>query len=56
LRRMLQVCDICGDPFEQFWDQEAEEWHLRDAISVDKKVGAHAIDRTNLHTKLASQL
>ncbi|KAJ8297737.1 hypothetical protein KUTeg_024268 [Tegillarca granosa] len=31
------VCVICGDPFEQFWDEEAEEWHLRDAIRSDKK-------------------
>lgn len=34
----FQVCVICGDPFEQFWDEEAEEWHLRDAIRSEKKV------------------
>ncbi|XP_074650128.1 uncharacterized protein LOC141905215 isoform X2 [Tubulanus polymorphus] len=31
------VCEICRDPFEQFWDEEAEEWHLKDAIRVDNK-------------------
>ena len=31
----LQVCDICGDPFEQFWDEDAEEWHLKDAVRIN---------------------
>ena len=34
---VLQVCVICGDPFEQFYDDEEEEWHLRDAMRVDDK-------------------
>lgn len=36
---VFQLCVICGDPFEQYWDEEAEEWHLRNAISVAGKVG-----------------
>ena len=28
---------MCGEQFEQFWDEEAEEWHLRDAVRVNKK-------------------
>ncbi|XP_069130811.1 pre-mRNA cleavage complex 2 protein Pcf11-like [Argopecten irradians] len=31
------VCEICGDPFEQFWNEDQEEWHLRDAIRVENK-------------------
>ncbi|OWF46603.1 uncharacterized protein LOC110455499 isoform X2 [Mizuhopecten yessoensis] len=31
------VCEICGDPFEQFWNEDQEEWHLRDAIRVESK-------------------
>lgn len=31
------VCDICGDPFEQFWEEEEEEWHLRNAVRVEGK-------------------
>ncbi|XP_064636010.1 uncharacterized protein LOC135493085 [Lineus longissimus] len=31
------VCEICADPFEQFWDEESEEWHLKDAIRVEGK-------------------
>ncbi len=34
----LQVCDICGETFEQFWDEDAEEWHLKDALRVNNKV------------------
>ena len=33
-----QVCDICGDPFEQFWEEDEEEWHLRNAVRVEGKV------------------
>lgn len=35
---VYQICLICNDPFEQYWDEEAEDWHLRDAIKVDGKV------------------
>ena len=31
------MCDICKEPFEQFWDEEEEEWHLRDAVRVEDK-------------------
>jgi hypothetical protein len=34
---LFQVCEICADPFEQFWDEESEEWHLKDAIRVEGK-------------------
>ncbi|XP_041358025.1 uncharacterized protein LOC121374946 [Gigantopelta aegis] len=32
------ICCICGDPFDQYWHEEKEDWHLRDAIRVDKKI------------------
>ncbi|KAL1114844.1 hypothetical protein AAG570_007668 [Ranatra chinensis] len=31
-------CDICRDKFEQFYNEEKEEWHLRRAIRIDNKV------------------
>lgn len=34
----LQVCVVCGDAFEQFFDEESEEWHLKNALRVDDKV------------------
>lgn len=30
-------CDVCQDKFEQFYNEEKEEWHLRMAIRVDNK-------------------
>ncbi|XP_070554002.1 pre-mRNA cleavage complex 2 protein Pcf11-like [Ptychodera flava] len=32
-----EVCDICQESFEQFWDEEEEQWQLKDAIRVDGK-------------------
>ena len=32
------MCDICGDTFEQFWDEEEEAWHLKDAVRVSGEV------------------
>lgn len=33
-----RVCDMCHDEFEHFYNEETEEWHLRNAIKVDEKV------------------
>lgn len=30
-------CEICQDKFEQFYNEEKEEWHLRMAVRVDGK-------------------
>lgn len=30
-------CDMCHDQFEQFFNEETEEWHLRSAIKVEDK-------------------
>ena len=35
---LSQMCEICCDPFEQFYDDDEEEWHLRDAMRVDDRV------------------
>ncbi|XP_055694535.1 uncharacterized protein LOC129796532 isoform X2 [Lutzomyia longipalpis] len=32
-----RICDVCHDPFEQFYNEETEEWHLRPAIRVDDR-------------------
>ncbi|XP_063927873.1 uncharacterized protein LOC135141017 isoform X2 [Zophobas morio] len=30
-------CDVCQDKFDQFFNEDKEEWHLRNAIRVDDK-------------------
>ncbi|TPP58061.1 Pre-mRNA cleavage complex 2 protein Pcf11 [Fasciola gigantica] len=32
------VCAVCNEKFDVFWDQEEEEWMLRDAVMVQDKV------------------
>ncbi|XP_041461947.1 uncharacterized protein LOC121413253 [Lytechinus variegatus] len=32
-----EFCKICRESFEQFFNEETEEWHFRDAIRVDGK-------------------
>lgn len=32
------ICDICRESFEQFWNEEHEAWHLKDAVSVSGKI------------------
>ncbi|KAL3871728.1 hypothetical protein ACJMK2_039711 [Sinanodonta woodiana] len=31
------LCDTCHEPFEQYWDDDQEEWHLRDALRINEK-------------------
>lgn len=33
----FQLCNICHEVFEHYWDEELEEWHLREAIKVNNK-------------------
>uniref|UniRef100_G1PRY9 Pre-mRNA cleavage complex 2 protein Pcf11 n=1 Tax=Myotis lucifugus TaxID=59463 RepID=G1PRY9_MYOLU len=33
-----ESCKICQEQFEQYWDEEEEEWHLKNAIRVDGKI------------------
>ena len=28
----LQICTHCHEPFEQFWEEDLEEWHWKDAM------------------------
>lgn len=30
-------CEVCQDVFDQFFNEEKEEWHLRNAIRIDGK-------------------
>lgn len=32
-----KTCDMCHDQFETFYNEENEEWHLRNAVRVDGK-------------------
>lgn len=33
-----KICEVCHEPFDQFYDEELEEWHLRPAVRVDEHV------------------
>lgn len=33
-----KTCDMCHDPFETFYNEETEEWHLRNAIRVEDNI------------------
>ncbi|XP_074839592.1 pre-mRNA cleavage complex 2 protein Pcf11 [Carettochelys insculpta] len=33
-----ESCEICQEQFEQYWDEEEEEWHLKNAIRVEEKI------------------
>lgn len=33
-----KTCDICHDPFETFYNEETEEWHLRNAIRIEENI------------------
>ncbi|XP_055310468.1 uncharacterized protein LOC129573660 isoform X4 [Sitodiplosis mosellana] len=33
-----KTCDMCHDPFETFYNEETEEWHLRNAIRVEENI------------------
>lgn len=30
-------CQVCHDAFEQFYNEEKEEWHLRPAVNYEEK-------------------
>lgn len=32
------TCDVCQEPFQQFYNEETEEWHLRPAVRVEDRV------------------
>ncbi|XP_074026105.1 pcf11 cleavage and polyadenylation factor subunit isoform X2 [Leptinotarsa decemlineata] len=32
-----ECCDVCRDKFDQFFNEEKEEWHLRNAIRIEDK-------------------
>ncbi|XP_051533128.1 pre-mRNA cleavage complex 2 protein Pcf11-like [Myxocyprinus asiaticus] len=32
-----ELCEICQEQFEMYWEEEEEEWHLKNAIRVDEK-------------------
>jgi len=29
---IIQACHLCGEVFEQFWEEDLEEWHFKDAV------------------------
>jgi hypothetical protein len=51
-------CAICNESFEKFWDKEAEEFMIKDAIMVDDKVlmmeTVNIVSFPHLHTHFPS--
>lgn len=35
---LVQVCPICHEAFEQFWEEDHEEWHFKDAVRINEIV------------------
>lgn len=33
-----ELCTICAEQFEQFWEEEEEEWHFREAVRIEGKL------------------
>lgn len=31
-----KICEVCHEPFDQFYNEETEEWHLRPAIRMEE--------------------
>ena len=29
---LKQACHLCKEPFKQFWEEDLEEWHYKDAV------------------------
>ena len=36
-----QACHLCGEPFEQFWEEDLEEWHYHDAVRTPDNLLYH---------------
>lgn len=36
-QNIKHICEVCHDEFEQFFDEETEEWHLRSALKIEDK-------------------
>lgn len=34
----FQVCGVCMDTLEEYWDEELEEWRYKNAIRKESKV------------------
>lgn len=46
-----KTCDMCHDPFEMFYNEEMEDWHLRNAIRVDENSVYHPACLEELEAK-----
>lgn len=33
-----KICEMCHEPFDQFYNEETEEWHLRPAVRVEELI------------------
>ena len=40
------MCDICEEPFEQFWEEDLEEWHFKDAVRAEDSKVSRRGDRS----------
>lgn len=40
---LAKTCDMCHDRFETFYNEETEDWHLRNAVRVEEGATYHPI-------------
>lgn len=50
-----KTCDMCHDPFEMFYNEESEEWHLRNAVQVDECIYHPVCFEDHQNSSLVSQ-
>lgn len=36
-----EACHLCGESFEQFWEEDLEEWHFKDAVRTSEGILYH---------------
>lgn len=50
-----RTCDMCHDRFETFYNEETEDWHLRDAVREEELGTFHPICLKDYKASLASK-
>jgi len=50
------TCPQCGEDFETFYDEDKEEWRLRDALLPDDQVASNLDEKNKLFHPICHQV